>query len=314
MTRTLKLHIAKIAGAIFSLAASIHAQTPVPPDAVLASNSRTKVTYEDLIAELARLPKENHLEFLLSPQRLASVVENMMIGKIMAAEAQQSGLQNIPAVAAEIRNQTERVLTKYRREELEATAPKIDLTPLAREIFLTRMKGLERPAVYTSWHTLIKIKDRTHDAAFDIAKVVKAKVDAGDSLDAIARKYSDDDSASTNGGYIRPTQLSSLDSGFASALEKLKVGESTIVETEYGVHVVRLLKLIPRNRPSFEDVKQVMLAEAETAYKQRIVESYLNKIRTDPTMKLNEENLDLIRPRLPEIPPPPQATAPTRKF
>ena len=313
MTRTHRIPTALITGAIFTLASSVHAQTPVTPDAVLASSARAKVTYEDLIAELERLPEENRLEFMLSAKRVATVVENILINKIMSAEAQQTGLQNNPKVAAEIRNQTEKVLTKYRREELEANAPKVDLNPLAREIFLTRLKDFERPAVYTSWHTLVKSKDRTSEAALERAKLVKAKVDAGEELEAIARQYSEDESVSVNAGFIRPTPLSYLDRGFANALEKLKVGESTIVVTDYGVHVVRLLKMVPRNRPSFDDVKAEMLAEADKTYKQRIVENYLKKIRNDPTIKLDTEVLDKIRPRLPEIPPPP-VVAPTRPF
>ena len=314
MKRTLKLPTTVIVGAIVALASSVHAQIPVKPDAVLASSARAKVTYEDLIAELERLPEENRLEFMLSPKRVATVVENILINKTMSAEAQQSGLQNKAKVAAEIRNQTEKVLAKSRREELEANAPKIDLVPLAREIFLTRVKDLERPAVYTSWHTLVKSKDRTREAVLERAALVKTKVDAGENLEAIARQYSNDESVTINAGFIRPTPLSYLDRGFANALEKLKPGESTIVETDYGVHVVRLLKMVPRHRPTFEDVKPELLMEADKTYKQRIVETYLNKLRSDPTLKLNTDVLDQVRPKLPEIPPPPAPTAPTRPF
>ena len=302
------------AGLTLSFAANILAQTTVPLETVLASTSRAKVTYEDLVAEVARIPEENRLEFLLNPQRVAIVVENILISKIMSSEAQQAGLQNQPKIAAEIRNQTEKVLSKYRREQLEATAPKVDLTPLARELFLTRMKNLEKPALYSSWHTLIKTKDRTPTAALERAKIVKAKVDAGDPLDAIAKEYSNDESTAVNFGFIRPTPLSYLDTRFANALEKLKPGESTIVETDYGIHVVRLIKMEPRYIPTFDDVKTEMLAEAERTYKQRIVENYLKKIRTDPTMKIHTDALDQIRPKLPEIPPPPPAPVPTRQF
>lgn len=314
MRHTTILAAAILSGAIYSVSQGVHAQTPLKPDTVLASNSRASVTYEDLIAELARIPEENRLEFMLSAQRLATVVENILINKIMSAEAQQSGLEKQPKIVAEIRNQTEKVLSKYRREELEATAPKIDLTPLAREMFLTRLKDLEKPALYSSWHTLIKTKDRTPAAALERAKIVKAKVDAGDPLDVIAKEYSNDESTSVNFGFIRPTPLSYLDTRFASALEKLKPGESTIVETDYGVHVVRLIKLEPRYIPNFNDLKTEMLAEAEKTYKQRMVENYLKKIRTDPTLKLHADALDQVRPKLPEIPPPPPPATPTRSF
>ena len=306
------------AAAVFLAVATLsagpgHAQAPVAPDAVLVSNSRASVLYEDLTAELERLPEENRLEFLLSKERVATVLENLLVTKVMAAEALQSGLQKQPRVAAEIRNQTERVLTKYRREEVEAKAPKIDLLPLAREIFLTRMKGLERPAMYTSWHTLIKTKDRTLDAARERAKMVKAKLDVGGKPEDLAKEYSDDESVSINTGYIQATSLNYLDRNFGDALEKLKVGESALVETEYGVHVVRLLKVVPRIRPAFEDVKAAMLEEADKTYKQRVLDAYLTKIRADPTIKLNTAVLDQMRPKLPEVPPPPSPSGPLKR-
>ena len=133
----LKIRIALATSAAIALASACHAQGPVPSDTVIASNAQVTITYEDLIAELERLPEEHRVEFLLNEKRVAVVLENMLINKTMTAEAQKSGLQKSPKAAAEIRNQTEKVLAKYRREEIEAQLPKIDLLQLAREIFLT---------------------------------------------------------------------------------------------------------------------------------------------------------------------------------
>ena len=305
----LKLKLVRLltAGATLTFAFAVNADVQLKPDTVLVSNSLVTVTYEDLLAELERLPQENHLELLLNPKRLGSTLENLLINKFMAAEARQSGLQNQARAAAEIRNNTERVLAKYRREELTGNAPKIDLTPLAREIFLTRLKDIERPAQYTSWHTLIKMADRTEEAVMERAKLVKSKIDAGMNLEAIARQYSDDASAEINGGMIEATPLSKLDTNFGNALEKLKVNESTIVKTDYGIHVVRLIKMVPRMRPAFDEVKAAMLEEAEIAYKQRIEQEYLTKIRGDKTLEYHKPEIDALRPKLPKLPeiPPP---------
>ena len=314
MNRTRNLYRIIVGAVVLALTSSIFAQIVVPPDTVLASSARAKITYADLLADMERLPEENRIEFLLNEKRVAAVIENLLINKIMSAEARASGLQDNPKAAAEIRNQTDRVLAKYRREELEAKAPKIDLFPLGREIYLTRLKDFERQAIYTSWHTLIKTQDRTLEKAREIAKQVKAKVDAGGPLDQIAKEFSNDESVKANSGYIIPTPLSNLDREFANVLEKLKEGESGIVETEYGVHVVRLLKMVPRHRPTLEEVKPYLLAEADKVYKLRIVEDHLKAIRTDPTIKFEKEALRQIRPKFPEIPPPPAAAPPTRPF
>ena len=308
-----KIPAALTAAILISATTIVYAQAPAALDTPLITNSRVKVTIEDLVAEMERLPEDHRIEFLLNEERVVKLLENMMVNKVMATEAMKSGLQNDPGAAAEIRNQTEKILAKYRKKELEKNAPKIDLAPIAREIFLTRMKGMERPAMYASWHTLIKIKNRTRDDARVRAELVKSKIEAGEKLEAIAKEYSDDESAATNNGYINATPLSYLDRAFGSALEKLKLNEMTIVESEYGFHVVRLISMTPSSRPTFEEVKPQMIAEADKAYKQRILNDYLNDIRGDATVKLQKEAIDKLRPRLPEIPPPPAAPA-TRAF
>ncbi len=300
-----KLPVSLTVAIIISASSLLHAQTSPSLDTPLITNSKIKVTVEDLAAEMERLPEEHRVEFLLSEERVAKLLETMMVNKVMAAEAMKSGLQNEPGAAAEIRNQTEKILAKYRKKEIETNAPKIDLSPVAREIFLTKMKGMERPAMYASWHTLIKTKNRTKDAARERAELVKSKIEAGAKLEAIAKEYSDDESVKTNNGYINATPLSYLDGAFASALEKLKINEMTIVETAYGFHVVRLLSSTPSSKPTFDEVKPQMLAEADKAYKQRILNDYLNDVRNDATIKLHKDAIDQIRPRLPEIPPPP---------
>lgn len=292
---------------------SSEAQRTPTPNLVLVSTSRASVTFEDLTAELERLPEENRADLLLNKQRLAKLLDNLLVAKTMATEAEKNGLQKQPRVAAEIRNGVEKTLSKYRREEIEANAPKIDLLPLARELFVTRLRELQKPAMYTSWHTLIKLKDRTREAATERAQLVKSKVDAGELLEPIAKKFSDDESVAINGGNIDPTPLENFDNAYATALAKLKVGESTIVETAYGIHVVRLMKMIPRYRPTFDEVKPAMIDEADKAYKQRIVDTYLNEIRNDPTLKVNVEAIDSVRPKLPEVPPPASAR-PVRPF
>ena len=308
-----KIPAALTAAILISATTIVYAQAPAALDTPLITNSRVKVTIEDLVAEMERLPEDHRIEFLLNEERVVKLLENMMVNKVMASEAMKSGLQNDPGAAAEIRNQTEKILAKYRKKELEKNAPKIDLAPIAREIFLTRMKGMERPAMYASWHTLIKIKNRTRDDARVRAELVKSKIEAGEKLEAIAKEYSDDESAATNNGYINATPLSYLDRAFGSALERLKINEMTIVESEYGFHVVRLISKTPSSRPTFEEVKPQMIAEADKAYKQRILNDYLNDIRGDATVKLQKEAIDKLRPRLPEIPPPPAAPA-TRAF
>ena len=86
------------------------ATAPLKPDAVLASSAKASVTYEDLVAEISRIPPKDQFEFLMSRQRLAVVVENILINKTLAIEARERGLDKRPEIQAEIRNQIDKVL------------------------------------------------------------------------------------------------------------------------------------------------------------------------------------------------------------
>ena len=64
----------------------------IDPATVLAQTAKMTVTYEDLQAEMARIPEKDRLEFLMNRNRLATVVENILINKTLAAEARERKL------------------------------------------------------------------------------------------------------------------------------------------------------------------------------------------------------------------------------
>lgn len=277
-------------------------QTTLPPDKVLARNSRVAVTYRDFEAELARIPQTERFEIQISREKTAVLLDNLLTNKTLAQEARENKLDQNPKVQAEIANQTDKVLAKYRGQQVQADLPKIDLLPRARERYLTSPEKVTRPAMHDSWHVLISLKGRTAEQAQARAEEVRKKLLAGEPRDRLAADYSDDPSMKVNQGHLGLYNVEGFDPRFAAALKGMKVGDVTIVESSHGIHVVKLLDYLPSNRYSFESAKHVMLQEAETEYVLSAWNNYLRNISGDPKVFVDVDALEAIRPKLPPIP------------
>lgn len=290
----------------------LHAQSPsLPADKVLARNQRVAVTYADFEAELARVTPDDRFEILLDRSKVAMVVDNILINKTLALEARENKLDALPEAKAEIANQTEKVLAKYRGRQYQNALPKIDHVPRAREIYLTTPERFTTQELHDVWHVLIDLKTRTSEQANARAQEVRQKLLAGESPEKLALEYSDDTSKKTNKGNIGPYNLKDLDPRFAKTVAGMKVQDVAITESVYGVHVVKLLNHIPSVRQPFEAAKAALVQDAETEYLRATWNNYLRTIRSDPKLFVDVEALDSLRPKVPDVTSIPKAAATT---
>lgn len=274
---------------------SVPPETAQDPNTVLTSNSKVAVTKADLDAELQRIPENDRFEFLLSRQRLATMVENILINKVLALEARQSGLDKDPKVIAEIQNQTEKILARSRGAHVRRSAPQVDLLSAARENYLLNKEKYKREALYETWVVQIM---RGNDPAASKARAEEClrRARAGEPLDALAREYSDDAAARKAGGLNLIVPLTRLESSIAKVVVNLKQGEfSEVLDSPIGILVVQLNRLIPAATFSFDDIKSELLIDARNAYEATIANNHLNAIRNDPTLKVNVDALEKIR-------------------
>jgi peptidyl-prolyl cis-trans isomerase C len=292
------------------LSSYLYAQQAVPLDTVLASTEKTKVTYEDFLTEMSRIPEKDRFEFLLSRQRLGKLVENILINKTMAAEATALGLDKSPSYQAELRTETMKMLAKYRGKALQENAPKVDLERRAREIYLVDRERFRVPVQYDTWHILIDFKGRTKEEAYKRAEEARKKVLSTGPSEELAITYSNDGSAAQNKGRLGFVPARGFDPAYARAVEKLKIDQvSEVVESKFGYHVIVVKAIQPETQTPFEQVKGELIAEAEAKYLDTVFQNHVSAIRSDPTLKTNVDVLEKIRPAVPIITPaPPTAT------
>ena len=273
----------------------------VGADTVLASNATVKVTKADFDAEISRIPESERFEFLLSRVRMAGLLENLLINRVLAQEAIEQKLDQNQIVKDEILNQTEKVLAKYRAQQLLKETKVKDFTAAAREAYLVDPKKSIRPARYKPWQILVSLQGRDKVTARKRAEQARERVLRGGDLEEIAKEFSDDTNSKKTGGVLDLTELTEFEPSFAEALKKMKPGEvSEVIETRYGFHVIYLMELLPEKKLSYELMKSDLIEEARIVYLKSNFDNHLNRIRLDPALTVNVDALEVIRPRIPE--------------
>ena len=291
---------------IYILAGVSHAQPVLPApsntlDTVLVSSSRASVTQAEFEAEIQRIPEKERFEFLTSRSRLAALVENILVNKVLAQEAVEAGLATDPTVIAEIKNQTEKVLARHRAKQIRRNAQQVDLLPSARENYALNKDKYKRNALYETWVVLVT-KHKGAAAARQRAEEILKRARNGEPLDALAKQYSDDPTAQDNGGLNKLVPIESIEPNVAKAVQKLKVGElAEVVDIPAGYIVVKLTRLIPEKKYTFEEIKSDLLIDARNAYEASFADAHFNKIKSDPTLKVNVDALERIRSSIPSV-------------
>lgn len=127
-------------------------------------------------------------------------------------------------------------------------------------------------------HLLIALPKNANEAD---RKAAQAKIDkalaqikAGKSFASVARKFSEDKATAKNGGDIGYLKQGDTVSAFDAALFSMKKGEvSDVVETQFGLHLIKLEDIRPEHVKSLDEVhdalkKELALARAdEEGYK-----------------------------------------------
>ena len=291
-------------------AALAHGQTqpapavPMPsasaPSTVLLRSGDVTVTRADYDTELARLPENYRGAFGVEAQRVDALLGNLLVQKMLAAQARDAGIDRDPAMQRRIAAEIDKLLAAEKVARIEADARRAfdaqDNEARARELYLQRRDSLRTPEQVSVTHILFDTKKRTEEEAVKLAKETRARIVAGENMEALAKALSDDPSAQRNNGRLDFFVKERMDPPFSKAAFALKnVGDlSEPVVGRFGVHVIRLDGRKEGSIPPFEQVRGSILDEMRKAHVDRVRNEYVNALRTDPKVYVNKEAVDAL--------------------
>jgi len=143
------------------------------------------------------------------------------------------------------------------KEKRRASYILVPLTQLLPTVQVTEQELLaewsQKPHEETveAAHILFRVDDASKEAEVRAkAEAVLKMAQAGEDFSGLAKKYSEDTSNASQGGFLGPFQRGRMVKEFEDAAFALKPGEiSGLVRTQYGFHIIKSLK---HETPTFE--------------------------------------------------------------
>lgn len=262
-------------------------------DEVLVESSLIQITDMDMNARLQRIPEEYRTEVLGSKARIANLLEGLLVNRTLAQQAREAGLET-PLFRRDVELVAEGMLAKMWLDKQVAELKLPDFEARARELYRVDEKKYEVPEQVHASHILVDTKARTKEEALERAQQVREKLLQGESFEELAAEFSDDPSAKNNKGDLGFFDAKRMVRPFSKAAFAMnKPGEiSAPVYTQFGYHIIKLHELKPAGTIPFEEVKNEIIDGMKSNYQTEYRKELVAKIKSDPSLKLNEKETD----------------------
>ena len=130
-------------------------------------------------------------------------------------------------------------------------------------------------------HILLEVNaERSTEEARRVLVDVRAEVDAGADFAEKARELSEDAGSATEGGNLGAAGKGVFVAAFEDALWGLEVGQmSDPVETEFGVHLIKLIAIEEPEIPPLEERRETIVARLRDEETQRLFDDALDEMK-----------------------------------
>jgi len=214
----------------------------------------------------------------LPPQTLyPMLLEQLIDGRALVAEARRTGLDKEPPVRREV--------TAAENQALETALLRKEITPLITEAAVrarydSDIAGKPGEEEVHARHILVP------DEA--TARKIIAELDKGADFAALSKQYSKDPGAAQQGGDLGFFKKTEMVPAFADAAFALQPGQvtQTPVHTQFGWHVIQVLGRRTDPPPTFE--------QASAALRQKMIRQDVQQavVRARAQVKVEKFNLD----------------------
>lgn len=222
---------------------------------------------QSLVTTEFNLPYQETMQAELQGQqrdiRFATIVAEQFKAGIEVSEEEIS--QYYQANQMQFQNE-ERVKVDYLALNVNDIAKGIEVTESDVEAYYNQnidsFRQEERRRVS---HILIELGD-DESASKAKAEAALARLEAGEDFAALAEELSDDTFSGENGGDLEFLERGVMDESFEdSAFALASVGDTTsVVETSFGLHIIKLTALEPEITQPLADVKEELFTRVST--------------------------------------------------
>lgn len=225
-----------------------------------------QVSVADVLSELRRAPATDRQTILSKPDMVRQIASNVMVRRMLAAEAERDGLAKDPVMVATLTIARDRILSDARLalHDAQNTPDEATLETYARNLYQANAAKFEQPAQTRARHILLA---KGGADSLQKAKALLAQLRAGASFEELAKTHSTDQGSAARGGDLGFFGAGKMVQPFEDAVNKLaKPGDlSEPVESQFGYHIIRLEERREKGRQPYAEVRDQLLGEARAA-------------------------------------------------
>lgn len=275
---------------LLAVAASSVSAADAVQDQVISSGSGVVLTGRDYEPFLRWLIKPEQRQSLLSNNdALRELAIDFHSDSALVKAAEDAGLLADPLVQARIEQVKRRVLVSSWIDKLTQAVEYPDFDGLALERYRAESDVFREPEMRKAAHIFIPhplCECEAGEMQDDLTKVVIG-LEAREPFEDLADRYSRDRESAADGGKIDiwiGLASGDVDPAFRKALFDIEAeGDvSDPVETEYGVHVIKLTAIKPERLVPFEEAKPAILNTLKKEYVQSMIATEQAKSMPDP--------------------------------
>lgn len=236
-------------------------------------------TAVDIEADAERMPLELRARTLGNERNVRLMAMNLLVRRALMQEAVAAGLDASPRVQALLQQAREKVLADERMRQIDGLPPdQAALVKLAEAEYNAHPERYVHPEKRRARHILIK---STTPEARGTIEALEKRLKAGEDFVALAMAYSEDPGSARRGGdlgfNIRGRMVKPFDDALFALAEAGQL--STIVESEFGFHLIRLEEIQPARRKTFDEAKAELLDKAAKGILQARRDAALEPLR-----------------------------------
>ncbi|MDX1605001.1 MAG: peptidylprolyl isomerase [Candidatus Competibacterales bacterium] len=261
---------------------------------VLASGQGVVVTAADLRQELQILTPEQRRQVLEQRTELQNTITRIYFRRRMALLAEELGHLDDSLVQARLQRHRERLLAQLVPQRFVDALEMPDFTQEARAYYEANPEEFTPPEQVRVAQIMLQAPSEADKARRrPEAEALLERLREGAAFGELARDHSEDGSQLTDGdlGYVRRGQTVPEFESAAFALEE--PGDTTgVVETRFGLHIIRLLERPATEPRPFDEVEERIAERLRQEYRQKQLSEWLQQVASPTAARVDTDKLE----------------------
>lgn len=245
----------------------------------------------DIDEALQAMPPQQQMQVQMAPNGRQMFIQQYADSRLLSAKALKDGLNRTETYRKRVAQAEQQLAaSELLNRDGKELQKKLELKDEDLKAYFEKHKAqFKQPDKFTARHILVSIKpasDKEKGVTEEEAKAkitkIQEELKAGKPFEQAVKEYTDDAASKESGGKYEDFDANRMVPEFANAVRTQEIGKvGAPVKTQYGFHLVEVLKKSPAAEPTFETSKEQVRGQATNERRDHVWKEYLDGLRKE---------------------------------